>query len=649
MFRMSTSRGKQGVGPMSEWDVEQKAGKRKRRSALSLAGLVLSVGAGVPFVAGSAQAQTVTDSLSLQQFVPSPTTELNYMHVRGADTLGTLKTSFGLYLNYAQSPLVYTASGIVTPIVAHQVEADLLAAIGLWGGTQLGVVVPVSYQVAGPGAETLGVTSLSSLVPGDIRLVPRWKAFGKDRGPALAIEAVISLPTGSEADLQGELEVAFEPKVALEWRFAERLRAAANVGYLVRTPHQFSTLDVGSEVTFGGGVAFDIRPDKLTLVAEAQGKASSDTDDNKTGTILPSELDVALRRTLMPGHSFTLGLGTGLTNDYGTPTLRVIAGYNVIDRSAGPSDADKDGIIDTKDTCAKEPEDLDSFQDDDGCPDRDNDADGILDATDKCPNDAEDADRFMDEDGCPDPDNDEDGVLDASDKCADSKEDMDKFQDEDGCIDPDNDVDGLRDGDDKCPNKAEDFDQLGDEDGCPEEDFDRDGVADTVDKCPRKPEVINGVDDEDGCPDKGASKVEITADSIKILDKVYFDTGKATLQKRSFSILNQVASVLKANPEITKIRVEGHTDSQGNADKNQVLSQDRTESVRKYLIERGIAAERLEAMGYGQTRPIADNKTEAGREQNRRVEFKVLEMNGKPIETTPAPAAPAAPAAEEKK
>ena len=111
----------------------------------------------------------------------------------------------------------------------------------------------------------------------------------------------------------------------------------------------------------------------------------------------------------------------------------------------GSPDRDHDGITDRRDGCPEQPEDIDGFQDGDGCPDLDNDGDGILDARDKCPDAAEDKDGFQDDDGCPDPDNDGDGILDAADKCPDTAEDMDNFQDDDGCPDPDNDGDNVLD------------------------------------------------------------------------------------------------------------------------------------------------------------------------------------------------------------
>src|SRR5439155_5187148 len=263
----------------------------------------------------------------------------------------------------------------------------------------------------------------------------------------------------------------------------------------------------------------------------------------------------------------------------------------------------------------------------DGCPDPDNDKDGIDDLHDACPNDPEDHKPPKPDDGCPvnKTDTDGDGIMDSVDKCPTEPEDKDGFQDDDGCPDPDNDNDGIPDAFDNCPNEPEDIDQFEDEDGCPDPDNDHDGIPDKDDKCPNEPETINGYQDEDGCPDKGPpSKVKIENGQIVILEKIFFDTDKAKIKPKSYGLLDQVAQVIKGHPEF-KIRIEGHTDSQGSDAHNTKLSQERADSVRTYLIKKAIAPERLMSVGYGPSQPIADNKTKAGREANRRVEFHIVE------------------------
>jgi OmpA-OmpF porin, OOP family len=253
--------------------------------------------------------------------------------------------------------------------------------------------------------------------------------------------------------------------------------------------------------------------------------------------------------------------------------------------AAGPGDQDGDGIPDDRDECPTEPEDFDGFEDEDGCPDLDNDNDGIPDAVDQCPNDPEDRDGFEDEDGCPDPDNDGDGLADSIDQCPDEPEDVDGFQDEDGCPDPDND---------------------------------NDGIPDTSDRCPDVPGVP-----PDGCPPT-YKNVVVTDTHIELKQTIFFDTGRATIKRVSYPLLDEVARALADRPSI-KVRIEGHTDSQGKDAYNLRLSRSRAASVRDYLIGRGIDHSRMNSEGYGKARPIADNRTAAGRAQNRRVEFVITD------------------------
>jgi OOP family OmpA-OmpF porin len=263
---------------------------------------------------------------------------------------------------------------------------------------------------------------------------------------------------------------------------------------------------------------------------------------------------------------------------------------------------------------------------------KDTDGDGCTDDVDKCPTEPEDKDGFQDDDCCPDPDNDNDGVCDpwvaangqsekyasvchGSDKCPNEPEDKDGFQDEDGCPDPDNDNDGIPDALDKCPNEPEDRDGFQDDDGCPDPDNDNDTVPDLQDQCPNQP----GDPANNGCPVQ-YKLVQVTGTKIELKQKVHFATAKTKILPRSFPLLTEVAKVLKDMPNIS-VRIEGHTDSRGNDNYNLRLSQGRADSVRTFLLKQGIDGSRMEAVGYGESRPIESNNTRQGREANRRVEF----------------------------
>jgi len=145
-------------------------------------------------------------------------------------------------------------------------------------------------------------------------------------------------------------------------------------------------------------------------------------------------------------------------------------------------------------------------------------------------------------------------------------------------------------------------------------------VPDHLDKCPEVP----GTAEFQGCP---PPKAQLKQGKIDIKEAVYFDTGKATIQDRSNALLDEVAQILKDNPQVTKVVVEGHTDSVGKAAANRKLSAARAEAVKAYLVGKGVDAGRLDTKGFGPDRPVASNKTKDGREKNRRVEFTVTGVN----------------------
>ena len=119
------------------------------------------------------------------------------------------------------------------------------------------------------------------------------------------------------------------------------------------------------------------------------------------------------------------------------------------------------------------------------------------------------------------------------------------------------------------------------------------------------------------------SKAQLAGDQITVSETVLFDTGKATIDPTSKGLLDEVADIVKANPSIKTMTIEGHTDSQGDAALNKQLSQDRADAVKAYLEGKGIEAGRMTAVGFGAEKPIASNDTDQGRATNRRVEFKV--------------------------
>ena len=267
-------------------------------------------------------------------------------------------------------------------------------------------------------------------------------------------------------------------------------------------------------------------------------------------------------------------LGLRLYEDRADGNHRV--GFSVgLSRAFAPKDSDGDGVIDAADRCPNTPAGTPVTAD--GCP-KDSDGDGVIDANDRCPNTP--AGTPVTADGCP-KDSDGDGVIDAADRCPNTPA--------------------------GTPVTA---------DGCPK-DSDGDGVIDADDRCPNTP--AGTAVDARGCPQlfaPGAS-FELTG--------VTFETSSAVIRPiwYSYAKLDSVAAALVANPEV-RVEIAGHTDNVGSDVSNQRLSRARAEAVKRYFVSKGVAADRMEARGFGESRPITTNDTAAGRAANRRVEMRRL-------------------------
>lgn len=286
--------------------------------------------------------------------------------------------------------------------------------------------------------------------------------------------------------------------------------------------------------------------------------------------------------------------GDGIVNEFDAcPLVAGIAAF------AGCPDTDNDGIQDANDDCPE----IAGLMEYKGCPDTD--SDGVSDNVDRCPNEP----GLASNDGCPlvIRDTDDDGISDDTDQCPDKAGPL-KFN---GC--PDTDDDGIADINDKCPNAA----GLAAFGGCP--DTDKDGIEDPKDKCPN----TYGPASNNGCPVIESKDREVLSFAMKA---VQFELGKATLKSESFSVLNQIADIMRKYPDY-HLSIEGHTDNTGTADMNHTLSHSRARACYEYLIQRGVPASRMTHKGFGQTRPIADNSTYSGRTLNRRVEFNLAPGN----------------------
>ncbi len=238
---------------------------------------------------------------------------------------------------------------------------------------------------------------------------------------------------------------------------------------------------------------------------------------------------------------------------------------------------------------------------------KDKDGDGVLDKVDECPDTKGPEENY----GCPWPDTDGDTVLDKDDKCPEEAGEVDN----NGCPWPDTDGDTVLDKDDQCPNEAG---EVGNN-GCPWPDTDGDGVLDKDDNCPNEAGTVAN----NGCPEEPEVTEEVQKTLNEYAKTILFDSGKSSIKSESNEVLKSIVNILNEYPS-AKFTVEGHTDSAGSNALNQRLSDSRANSVKKYLVEKGVDQFRLSAIGYGEDRPITTNKTRAGRAQNRRVEINLI-------------------------
>ncbi|HRE91815.1 MAG TPA: OmpA family protein [Myxococcota bacterium] len=570
----------------------------------------------------------------VEQFEPLPSQGTNILNIGKSDVIRHLYPSFGLVMHFQDDPfqlvLADDEEDIRQRIVDYQLKAEVWASVGLFDYLEIGFVMPlVLAQEAGDVlTEALEPRSFNSFTTADLRIVPKLKILDAEEfgGFGLGLLVPISLPTGDSESYNSEGRVRFEPRLILDYRTDGGFVVAANVGFQPRQDRQVLNFENTDAFKWGLGLEVPLVRDELALIGSVFGTVAVGADVGASeGRTMPIEALGGVQWWFFEDWVGNIGGGAGLTDGVGSPDFRAFLSVGYTPKKPKIYDADGDGVVDADDKCPLEPEDMDGFQDEDGCPDVDNDGDGVLDVADgdkdntgfgKCRNDPEDKDGFQDEDGCPEPDNDNDGILDVADgekdqigfgKCRNEPEDMDGFEDTDGCPDPDNDKDGILDV--------------------------ADGQKDETGygKCRNEPENFNEWQDEDGCPDI-KPKAVLTETAIQILEKVYFDFDKATIQERSFPLLDEVVRILSENPQVNLVRIEGHTDNIGTRAYNAGLSDRRSKAVMAYLVKKGIEKKRMTAKGYGFDFPIDTNSTQEGRDKNRRVEFNILEIDGKPVE-----------------
>ena len=479
---------------------------RQRRKLVAFAVLATSW-----LGASGARAQAIDGEFTVQRFNPAPWPN-NYFTTRGARTDGEMAWSAGLFANYGWEPFVVKSCPTGTDcgdpsnlqevkVVENVVTGDALASFTPIPRLQLGLKIPVTW-VKGQGIDEEARATeegISAVGMGDPELEVKGRLYGEPTAPFVVGAALFgTAPLGkatAEGNYIGDSTFTGGLRAIIDGEYGP-VSVGANLGGVWRGKGSVGNTDVGSEFRYG--VAAGFRPGPVVrIVVDAFGSTRFTTSDGEN--TLEGDLGVQISPLDTP-IMLSAGAGTGIVDGVGVPKLRAFVGFLY---SGQRKDRDGDGINDDADQCATDPEDVDGYEDSDGCPDQDNDLDTILDSSDKCPMKAEDADGFEDTDGCPEFDNDKDGINDDGDRCPDKAETMNGFQDEDGCPDAkDTDLDGVTDDADKCIDEVEDTDGFADEDGCPDPDNDGDGVPDTTDECGDEAETMNGFQDEDGCPDE---------------------------------------------------------------------------------------------------------------------------------------------------
>ncbi|MFT3773063.1 MAG: OmpA family protein [Minicystis sp.] len=581
-----------------------------------------------------AAANASAQGLPLDRFDPAPAGDRMF-GVPSPFVAGHLTPHAGLLLEYAHNPLVLSKVGSgdnVGTVLSSQMFLHINASFALWNRLAINLDLPIALLQKGesPTVGTSTFPSPNKAQIGDLRAGLRVRLFGEYHDPfQIGLGGYVYIPTAPSGAFVGTGKVRGAAQLLLGGR-TDRIVWSLAAGPQIQGSTSFSGVSQGTLVNVGAGIGvllgddrhFQIGPESYASFTVVKDPAATSDALRRTANV---EVLLDARYRVIDDLEISLGAGPGLTAGVGTPDFRGVfmIAYTPEQKKAVPvGDRDGDGILDDVDACP----DVKGISSDDpkkhGCPPptpADRDGDGIPDAQDACPDEKGIPSDDPKKHGCPPPplDTDGDGIPDAQDACPEVKGVPSEDPKKHGCP-PDRDGDGIIDAEDACPDVKGPRDPDPKKNGCP--DTDGDGIIDPLDACPSEPGPADPDPKKNGCP-----TVRVTEQEIVILEQVQFDTGKATIKKVSDPLLDKVAAVFKAHPEIRKVEVQGHTDNKGSRPANKQLSQARADAVAKALVKRGIEKKRLVAKGYGQDVPIADNATEAGRAENRRVQFKIIE------------------------
>lgn len=559
----------------------------------------------LPVLVTPALALAQSETFALNRYNPSERGS-DWFANESLDLRGHVRPAIGIVGDWSYKPLVlYDTSGDeIEAIVRHQVFAHLGGALVLWDRLRLGVNLPLLVYNKGATATVAGATfsSEDATTLGDLRLGADVRLLGAyEEAFTLAVGAQLFLPTGNEAAYASDGAVRVQPRLMGAGDIGS-FAYAAQVGFNYRAHDgELDGVPFGSEFNFSAAAGLRLLDKKLLIGPELIGSTVvSDGDAVFARRSTPLELLFGGKYRATDSVRVGAGIGPGLSRGFGSPAVRVLASLEWMPDvekpgPAKPSDRDGDGIVDTDDACPDEPGRPHEEPQKNGCPPTDRDGDTIFDDEDACPSEPGEANEDPEKHGCPPPpsDRDGDGIVDDKDACPDEPGEANEDPQKNGCPPP-----GDRDGD---------------------------TITDDVDGCPDEPGQASADPKKHGCP-----KAKIEKTEIVIFDRVEFELDSANLLPESDAVLGEVLKILQTHAEFTKVSVEGHTDSRGTDGYNQQLSQRRAATVVDWLASRGIDKKRLASKGFGESRPVDTNDTEAGRQNNRRVEFHIREIDGKP-------------------
>jgi outer membrane protein OmpA-like peptidoglycan-associated protein len=499
-------------------------------------------------------------------------------------------------LGYTQNPLraeTVTDNGSAQNAMDNPVQGQLIQYLHLGaevaGRLGLNVSLPVMWlKIAGEDPQGVGVgqggMADNPIAIHDLRFDARLLAFESDnRKVRFGFGGALWAPTGNAIAFTSDDSLGGYLYAAGEINFG-KFFIAGNLGPQFRPQRTIGgpegALALDDELRYAFGAYLPIRNDQYRVGVELWGTTGLAPAPAGTSTFFSSkntDIEWLGQGRMWIGEKRRVwamgGVGTRLYTGYGAPDFRVllsIGAFLTLKDTEPNSPPEKVRIV----------PDVDDY-------DRDTDKDGYPDSVDKCINDPEDKKPPNPTDGCP--------------------------------ASADRDNDGIPDTSDQCPDVPEDKDGIDDKDGCPETDADNDQIPDTQDKCPTQPGPRSSVAEKNGCP----SLIREGEGEVEILQPIEFEFGKAVIKEKSFPILDEVVTLMKARTKL-RVGVYGHTDNHGGHDLNMRLSGERARAVMNYLASHGIAKTRLESQGFGPDKPIADNNTDEGRARNRRVEFKIL-------------------------